>query len=115
MKETLTNKELQEASTIFKILGNPTRIKILYFLKNQESNVTGIVKHLAMDQPAVSQHLVTLYRYRLINRRQVGKNVYYTLNDTHILEIISEMLDHIKYELHEEPCPLKIQKNNQKS
>src|SRR5690554_5768664 len=62
----LSEETVSEASTIFKALGDPTRIKILYLLSQEECSVNHIAEVLGMSQSAVSHQLATLRKLRLV-------------------------------------------------
>lgn len=99
-------QQLAEAVRIFKVLSNDTRVRILYFLKNREADVTTIVEGLDIDQPQVSHQLAMLYRYRLVSRRRVGRHVYYILDDPHVLTVVDAMLAHVSRETASQPVKL---------
>lgn len=99
-------QQLAEAVKIFKVLSNDTRVRILYFLKNREADVTTIVEGLDIDQPQVSHQLAMLYQYRLVSRRRVGRHVYYVLDDPHVLTVVDAMLAHVSRETVGQPVKL---------
>lgn len=82
---------------IFKTLGDPTRIKILYILSIKELCVCDIAETLGMKQSAISHQLRTLRNLRLVKYRREGKEVYYSLDDNHILNLFREGLEHVKH------------------
>jgi ArsR family transcriptional regulator len=82
---------------IFKTLGDPTRIKILYILSIKELCVCDIAEALGMKQSAISHQLRTLRNLRLVKYRREGKVVYYSLDDDHILTLFREGLEHVKH------------------
>ena len=96
-----------EPAKFYKVLSNSSRIEILYFLRHcdKEVPVSTIVDHLQMSQPVVSKQLGILYRYQLVCRRREGTKVYYLLDDPHVVEMIDDMLNHVKHEIKGEPHP----------
>lgn len=96
-----------EAAKIYKVLSNSTRIEILYYLRHQsqEVDVTTIVNALHLAQPVVSKQLGILHRYQLVQRRKEGTRVWYALTDPHVVEMIDDMLNHVKHEIKGEPHP----------
>ncbi|KAB1957269.1 metalloregulator ArsR/SmtB family transcription factor [Limosilactobacillus fermentum] len=97
-----------EAAKIYKVLGNTTRLDILYFLRHhKEVNVSTIVNHLSIAQPIVSKHLKILRQFQLVTYRREGTNYYYALNDPHVVEMVDDMLNHVKHEIKGEPHPQK--------
>lgn len=79
----------------FKILGDPTRSKIIYALENQELCVCDISSILGMTKSAVSHQLSILRQANLVKFRRDGKNVFYSLSDHHISAIFEAGKEHI--------------------
>ncbi|WP_407461776.1 ArsR/SmtB family transcription factor [Methanobrevibacter sp.] len=84
------NEELEEISDIFKSIADPTRLKILFLLKNGELCVCEIFDALDKSQSTVSHHLHILKKEKIINGRKEGKWIYYKLNNPEILEKLAE-------------------------
>ena len=97
-QDMLDNEKVQQLSSIFKALGNPTRFKILYCLKEEEMCVCDISAILDMSQSAISHQLRVLRNLRLVKHRKEGKMVYYSLDDDHILKILVAGLEHINHD-----------------
>lgn len=83
---------------VFKALGDPTRVKIIHALLQNELCVHDITMVLDMGQSAVSHQLRYLRNMRIVKRRKVGKTVFYSLDDGHIEQIFVQMLQHIKHQ-----------------
>ena len=98
---------INETAKIYKVLSNSTRIKILYFLRYQENDVpvSEIVNQLKLAQPVVSRQLSILRRYQLVRFHKAGNRVYYVLDDPHIVEMIDDMINHVKHEIKGLPHP----------
>ena len=90
-------KVFQEMSEIFKVFGDPTRIKILYALLIKELCVCDIAEVLGMSQSSISHQLRVLKGARLVKYRKDGKSVYYSLDDEHVKEIFNEGLKHVEH------------------
>jgi ArsR family transcriptional regulator len=86
--------EVAGLSEIFRLLGDETRIKILYLLAHRELCVCDLASLLEMSLPAVSHHLRLLKALRLVKYRRDGKMVYYSLDDRHVLNLIREAQAH---------------------
>ncbi|WP_240343934.1 metalloregulator ArsR/SmtB family transcription factor [Paenibacillus sp. SYP-B3998] len=93
----ITDDTAVNLSDVFKALGDPTRIKIIYALLQSELCVHDITLVLEMGQSAVSHQLRYLRNLRIVKRRKVGKTVFYSLDDSHIEQIFSQTLQHIKH------------------
>lgn len=86
--------EVAGLSEIFKALGDETRTRILYLLSLQEMCVCDIAEIMEMSLPAVSHHLRLLKLMRIVKHRREGKNVFYSLDDHHILGLIQLAKEH---------------------
>lgn len=96
--EYLQNKLLEVAglSELFKVLGDETRTKLLYLLSIQELCVCDLADLLELTLPAVSHHLRILKAMRLVKYRREGKQVFYSLDDHHIVELIKQAQEHFQ-------------------
>ena len=81
----------------FKILGDTTRVKILYALDKNEMCVCDIANVLNMSKSSISHQLGTLRRSRIVKCRKVGKEVFYTLDDEHVQEVFEVGFEHIEH------------------
>lgn len=90
--------EVTGLSELFKVLGDETRIRILYLLYLQELCVCDIAEVMEMSMPAVSHHLRLLRAHRLVKYRRDGREVYYSLDDHHIVELIRVAQEHFEEE-----------------
>ncbi|GBE54879.1 hypothetical protein BMS3Bbin15_01043 [archaeon BMS3Bbin15] len=95
-KKMLGSKLTVQVSDIFKILGDSTRVKILYALFQEELCVCEISALLCMSQSAVSHQLRILRSSNLVKFRREGKAVYYSLADEHIIKLIEMGVEHAK-------------------
>ena len=80
----------------FKILGDPTRIKILYALSQTELCVCDLAALLEMTHSAVSHQLRLLRNTNLVKFQKEGKIVYYSLADDHVIRLIDMGIEHAK-------------------
>ncbi|MBP5408441.1 MAG: helix-turn-helix transcriptional regulator [Bacilli bacterium] len=87
---------LLRVSEFYKSLSDFTRFKIVYALLDKELSVNEIEKEVNMSQTAVSYQLKTLRQSRLVKYERRGQNVYYSIDDEHINEIVNITLEHIK-------------------
>ena len=78
--ETLGDAQSRELAQLFRLLGDETRLRILYYLMQQhEINVRTLCRHLRESQPAVSHHLALLKEAGIIDYRRAGKHNFYRL------------------------------------
>lgn len=96
MDDMLGDNELYRLAELFKVFGDPTRIRILYALANQELCVCDIAEVLQMSQSAISHQLRVLKQIHLVKYRREGKIVFYSLADSHVYTILAQGLEHIR-------------------
>ena len=87
---------LLRASEFYKTMSDYTRFKIIYALLDGELCVSDIEREVNMSQTAVSYQLKLLRASHLVKYRRVGQNVYYSIDDDHIKQIVDITLEHIK-------------------
>ena len=80
----------------FRILGDPTRVKIAFALSREELCVCDLANLLGVSQSAVSHSLRTLRQMRLVRYRKEGKIAYYKLDDDHIDRLLQEGFRHVE-------------------
>ncbi len=81
-------------SSIFKVLGDPTRLKIIYALSMEDLCVNDIAELLDMSQSSISHQLALLKKKRLIKSVKDGRRAIYSLDDAHVLSLFREGYDH---------------------
>lgn len=86
---------LYKLADLFKVFGDPTRIRILFTLSQSELCVQDIADTLSMTQSAISHQLRILKQAALVKFRRDGKTIYYSLADDHIATIMSQGLEHV--------------------
>jgi ArsR family transcriptional regulator, lead/cadmium/zinc/bismuth-responsive transcriptional repressor len=93
---------------MFKVLGDPTRIKLVIALSAAELCVCDLANLLGASQSAVSHSLRALRQMKLVKFRKEGKVVYYSLDDHHISHLIEDGMRHV-----EEPRPFVIESSEE--
>ena len=82
-------------SETFKLLSDPTRLKIVIALAKEELCVCDIAALLGMTDSAISHQLRPLRNRRLVKYRKDGKMAYYSLDDKHIEDLIHIAARHV--------------------
>ena len=85
---------LQKMAEMFKVMNDPTRLKIINALMLSEMCVCDIATLMDMTQPTISHHLKVLRQSGHIKYRREGKMVYYSLDDEHIGVLFQNALAH---------------------
>jgi len=76
----VSDLDLEQLTSLFRLLSDKTRLNILILLSQGERNVTSLCQELDLPQPTVSHHLGLLRMNNLIGNRRDGKQVYYGIN-----------------------------------
>lgn len=94
----MNEEELFDMAELFKVFGDSTRIRILYAMFEDETNVTDLCERLGMSISAVSHQLRLLRQSKLVRCRREGRMAYYALADDHVKTIIGMAKEHIEEE-----------------
>lgn len=86
---------------IFQALAHPTRIAILELLSEGELSAGALIERLGMEQANVSQHLGVLRAKLLVVNRKVGNQVFYSVRDRTIVEVLNLMRTYFHTQLKE--------------
>lgn len=93
----IKEEQLYNIAELYKVFGDSTRLRILYSLfESDGKNVSQIANELSMNQSAISHQLKILKTNKLIKSNRQGKEIYYSLNDSHVYNIISQAIEHIE-------------------
>ncbi|GIO84800.1 HTH-type transcriptional repressor CzrA [Paenibacillus faecis] len=93
----LTEEEVESVSQIFKALSDPTRIRLLYLLSQEECSVNHIAEVLDMSQSAVSHQLSFLRNRRLVKKRREGNMLFYSCDDEHVISLLHQAINHCEH------------------
>lgn len=88
-------KVVQALADTFRILGDPTRVRIVDALADGELCVHEIADRVDISESAVSHQLRLMRSMRIVRGRREGRCVYYTLDDQHILSLFQQGLRHV--------------------
>lgn len=92
----LSKDELIDIADFFKVFGDPTRLEILFLLQEKSLSVSKICEALDLQQSTVSQQLKLLRVQRLVRFKKDGRSAIYSINDSHIVEILKMGLEHYR-------------------
>ena len=82
-------------ASIFKVLSDPTRVKLLWAMKDQEMCVCDLAVLLGKTKSAISHQLKALRLANLVKSRREGQVIYYSLADDHVKSIIDLGFSHL--------------------
>ncbi len=86
-----------ELKNLYKLIGDATRCKILFALNHQEMCVCDLANVLNKTKSSVSHQLAVLRKRKIVKCRKEGKEVYYSLEDEHIVKLFETGLEHINH------------------
>ena len=89
------DETLYELANLFKMFGDPTRVKILSSLQMRDMCVGELAQTLDMTDSAVSHQLRVLRTAKLVKGTKEGKEVKYSLDDDHVTKIMEYGLTHV--------------------
>lgn len=95
----IDDREAADLAETFRVLGDPTRVRIVDAISRGELCVCDIAAVVGQSESAVSHQLRLLRGMRLVRSRRQGRMVYYTLDDQHILDLFEQGRRHIREEL----------------
>ena len=90
-----SEEDIASMCAAFKVLGEPSRMKIILALMEGEMCVYHIAEAVEGQQSAVSHQLRILRDNRIIKARRVGKNILYSVADGHVAKIIEMSREHL--------------------
>ncbi|MFD4509289.1 ArsR/SmtB family transcription factor [Streptomyces sp. NPDC058457] len=85
---------LAEATEVFAMLSDVTRLHLLWLLAQGESDVGSLAERCEASRTAVSQHLAKLRLAGLVQTRREGRYIHYSLRDGHLRRLVTEALSH---------------------
>jgi len=91
----IPDERLDRLAIIYRMLGDPTRLKILMALKQVEMCVCDIAAFLGISESAVSHQLRRLRETAMVRNRRDGQVLYYSLNDSHVETLLDVGIDHV--------------------
>ncbi len=92
--EAVTPDQMDRLVRIFKLLSEPTRLKIVLALNSVEMCVCDLAAYLGASQSSVSHQLCNLHNFGLVCRRREGQTVYYSLGDEHVSQLLAIGMAH---------------------
>ena len=92
----LTDAHVQSVADTFRVLGDPTRVRILDALAEGELCVQNLAARVGISESAVSHQLRLLRTMRLVRVRREGRLAFYAVDDHHILELLRQARTHVQ-------------------
>jgi ArsR family transcriptional regulator, lead/cadmium/zinc/bismuth-responsive transcriptional repressor len=94
--EIVSIEKAQQMAEFFGTLADPSRLRLLSALAQQELCVCDLAAVVKMGESAVSHQLRVLRSQRLVKYRREGRNIYYSLADSHVMNLYAEVAAHLE-------------------
>ena len=92
----LSPANVTSVADVFKLLGDPTRVRLLDALALGECCVCDLASLLGLTESAVSHQLRLLRGARLVRVRRSGRMAYYSLDDHHVIGVLHDTRKHVE-------------------
>ena len=92
----ISHDQAAEIARVFAVLADPTRLRILHALAQDEHNTSELAAAVGVSDSAISHQLRSLRHQRLISSRRDGKQIWHQLADDHVRSLIDQSLDHAR-------------------
>lgn len=96
MDAVLDEHTAAHVAELFRAFSDTSRVRILSAIIDQEMNVGALADEVGITESAVSHHMRGLRQMRLVKARRDGKEVYYRLEDEHIITLFQQGIDHVQ-------------------
>jgi DNA-binding transcriptional ArsR family regulator len=83
---------------IFRAFSDTSRVRILSAIVEKEANISALAKIVGITESAVSHHMRGLRQMRIVQARRDGKEVYYSVDDPHIIALFQQGVRHVQEE-----------------
>lgn len=93
---TLDEHTAAHVAELFRAFSDTSRVRILSAIMGREMNVSQLANLVGVSESAVSHHMRGLRQMRLVKARRDGKEVFYTVDDPHIIELFQQGIRHVK-------------------
>jgi ArsR family transcriptional regulator len=99
---------IQIESDFLKAIAQPTRLKILYFLKGGERCACEIIPKMKEDQSNISRHLTHMRDVGILESRKEGVSVYYKIKDKRVFGLLSLVDEMVRAEIEKKAKVVKV-------
>lgn len=94
--QMLSGDHVQSVADTFRVLGDPTRVRIIEALGDGERCVQELARVVGISESAASHQLRLLRTMRLVRVRREGRQAFYAVDDHHIVELLHQARTHVQ-------------------
>ncbi len=95
-REAIGETELEHLAGTYRVMGDPSRLKIIVALSGGEMCVCDLAAYSGLSESAVSHQLCRLKDPSIVRSRREGRILYYRLDDSHVSDLLETGLEHIR-------------------
>src|SRR5512142_3118217 len=95
---TLDEHSAAHVAELFRAFSDTSRVRILSALLHGPVNVSALAGLVGISESAVSHHMRGMRQMRLVTARKEGKEVYYSIEDQHIIQLFEQGVRHVREE-----------------
>ena len=92
---SLTDEQAQELAEVFRMLGDPNRLRIAMACLDDPLCVGDVAERVGLSHALVSHHLRVLKAARFLSARKRGKQVFYAATDDRVRCVVRDMVGHV--------------------
>lgn len=92
-QELPRGEQVEVAVTALRMLADPTRLRLMWLLRDHEYDVATLAAIVGAARPAVSQHLAKLLLAGLVRTRRDGRRALYSARRGHVRRLVTEVLN----------------------
>jgi len=92
----LDENSAAHVAELFRSFSDTSRVRILSTLISQELNIRALAQVVGISESAISHHMRGLRQMRIVQSRRDGKEVYYRIDDEHIIALFQQGINHVK-------------------
>lgn len=85
-----------QVAELFRVFSDTSRVRILSVIVEQELNISALAELIGITEPAISNHIRWLRLMKIVHARRDGKEVFYSVNDPHIIALFQQGVNHVK-------------------
>ena len=95
-EHAMPSRENEQLAALFKAMGDPNRLRILWALDREEMCVCDLAQLAGVSESAISHQLRQLRQLHLVSNRRSGPILYYRLADDHVRALMELTLTHVR-------------------
>ena len=92
----LNEHRAAHVAELFRAFSDTSRVRIVSALLKGERNISALAQEVGISESAVSHHMRGLRQMRMVQSRRDGKEVYYRIDDEHIIALFQQGVKHVQ-------------------